>query len=161
MIARSLVRECAVVTAQEQTLGEPLPASFRLDLTRKVYAEYLEVEGVNYIKNLSNTKPKSARTELLLDAQKTGPVCQLLIAQDHLGVRAVQFAGSAGGAFEAELTPGAWYKDMSMPDGFAGVWVKTDVREADCLHLHAPYVDIFLHLDGQSQRYYCLRPQFG
>lgn len=127
MVAEFLVHECAVVTAQEQMLQDASPSESLVDLTRNVYAEYHKFDGVYYIKSLRNSGSKKGKNKLLLlDVQKKGTVCKVFVAEDHLGIRSVQFAPSNTTSMPRPI-PGAWWKDISRPGGITKIRVKTDV----------------------------------
>lgn len=128
MIAKLLVRECAAVTAQEQTLLDALPSEFLVDLTHKVYAQYRVVDGVCYIKSLRNTKSETDKKEvLLLRAQEKAAIHKVFIAEDHLGIRSVHFTPSSR---RPDLGPGVWWKCISRRGGIAKIRAITDVSKA-------------------------------
>jgi len=131
MVAEFLVHECAAVTAQEQTLEDNhsgyLPSESLIELTRNVYAQYHEFDGVYYIKSLRNSRSKRGKNELLLlGVQKKGAIGRVFVAEDHLGIRSVQFA-SSDTISEPRPIPGTWWKDISRPGGITKIRAKTDV----------------------------------
>lgn len=129
MIAKLLVRECAAVTAQEQTLLDALPSEFLVDLTHKVYAQYRVVDGVCYIKSLRNTKSETDKKEvLLLRAQEKAAIHKVFIAEDHLGIRSVHFTPSSR---RPDLGPGVWWKCISRRGGIAKIRAITDVSKTN------------------------------
>ncbi|KAG7421587.1 hypothetical protein Forpe1208_v000122 [Fusarium oxysporum f. sp. rapae] len=56
-IAGLLVRECAVITAEEQSRGVNV-SDMTVDLTQDVYISYTTVDGVRYVKSIGNTLSK-------------------------------------------------------------------------------------------------------
>lgn len=134
MIAEFLIYECAVVTAQEQTLKTDntasVPSEFSLDLTRNVYAQYRKFDGVIYLKNLLNSQSEKGKYELLLlDVKRISTICKILVAEDHLGIRSIQFASSDTGPEPCPI-PGAWWTDITRLGGITKIRVKSDVSEA-------------------------------
>jgi hypothetical protein len=132
MVAKLLESECAIVTAQQQTLGDEesgiLLPDFIIDLTRNVYAQYYELDGVCYVKTLSNSRPETGKDQrLLFDAQQGGRVHKVLVAEDHLGIRSVRFA-SCNAVSDTHPVPRAWWKDISGPGGVTKMRATTDVR---------------------------------
>lgn len=132
MIAGFLVRECAVVTAQEQTLETAMCGSL-FDLSHNVYTRYRVVDGVRYVASLQNSRSGTRNEEeLLFDAQNNGMVRKLIIVEDHLGVRLVHFSSEiATGQVERHGTPGhlprAWWRAIHRPGGFTKIRAKGDV----------------------------------
>jgi hypothetical protein len=87
-IAEMMVHECATITNEQQSLEEPeTPQSVRLD--RAVYASYYVIDGVRYVKSLTNTVPDGERYTLL---SKTGQAVRgVYVAEDCRGIRAIKF----------------------------------------------------------------------
>ena len=101
-IAEILVHECAAITNEQQS--QPIervePTTF-LWLHEEVYAAYTVIDGVRYVKELTNSKdniPKGTYTLL----KKQGEPCQIYIAEDHRGIRAAKFCSTG----TAPLGPG-------------------------------------------------------
>ncbi|KXX73655.1 putative tRNA sulfurtransferase [Madurella mycetomatis] len=94
-VARHLVREFAIITAQSQVRVHA-SAGAQIDLSRDVYASYAIFEGIRYLKTLRNaTEAEAERGEyLLMDARRGRVVQHIYIAFDHLGIRQVQFASA-------------------------------------------------------------------
>ncbi|KAJ4017911.1 hypothetical protein NW766_003984 [Fusarium irregulare] len=93
-IAEILVHECAAITNEQQS--QPIervePTTF-LWLHEEVYAAYTIIDGVRYVKELTNSKdqiPKGTYTLL----KKQGEPCQICIAEDHRGIRAAKFCST-------------------------------------------------------------------
>lgn len=130
MIANLLVRECAIVTAQEQALPDALPSSFIVDLTQNVYAQYLDIDGFCHVKSLQNSKSETVKKQALLPrAQEDFANLKIFVAEDHLGIRAVHFASSSRMP-ETSLGSGVWWKCISRRHGNAKIRVTTDVSRA-------------------------------
>ena len=53
---------------KEQILGvaHPLPESFEVDLTRNVYAQYLELDGIAHVRGFGNSQSETGEREVLL-----------------------------------------------------------------------------------------------
>ncbi|CAF3490094.1 unnamed protein product [Fusarium graminearum] len=91
-IAKMLVHECATITNQEQSLGwGQAPRSIRLDSA--VYATYSVIDGVRYVKSLTNF-PDQGREEYTLLSKEGQTHSRLYIAHDYRGVRAVKLCPS-------------------------------------------------------------------
>jgi hypothetical protein len=79
-IAGLLVRECAVITAEEQSLGTNV-SDMTVDLTQDVYISYTIVDGVRYVKSIDNTMSKFCNEEHSGLLSKQGePVGKIWIA---------------------------------------------------------------------------------
>lgn len=112
MIAGFLIRECAVVSLQEQVLKcQNQQRRLALDLAKPVYASYVSVEGRCYVQCLKNedseahgaeaseekpedpNKAEAKRMNLLFPGRSvaTQSSVNLLVASDHLGIRRVLF----------------------------------------------------------------------
>jgi hypothetical protein len=134
MVADLLVYECAVVTTREQrpetdNLGN-LPSKFSLDLTRDIYAQYYEFDGIYYVKTLMNSRGKEGNCgRLLFSEQKYGLIQHILVAEDHVGIRSVQFV-SSNTVPEPCLIPGVWWTSISGLGGITKVIAHTDVSRA-------------------------------
>src|SRR6266699_2573708 len=118
MTASFLVRESAVVTAQAQSLDPA--ADSHVDLSQNVYAIFTAIDGVRYVKHLRNSSRIGADEReqylLVLDVRRQGTVRKVVIAEDHLGIRRVQFI-SVNMVCGSGLIPGAWWREISRPDG--------------------------------------------
>ncbi|KAF5574926.1 hypothetical protein FPANT_11541 [Fusarium pseudoanthophilum] len=71
-IAGHLVRECAAITAEEQSLGTAV-SDTAVDITQDVYAKYTAVDGVRYVKSLYNTASDSGDQDHPTLLSKKGP----------------------------------------------------------------------------------------
>ncbi len=143
MIAEFLVRECAVVTAQEQTLGSAV-SDCLVDLSRNVYVRYHVVDGFRYIKSLQNSQSGTDKEEqLVYNVRKTGTASKIVIAEDHLGIRLVHFSSNkATGRLkgpdiipsQSDHLPSTWWRTISRPGGITKIRAKFDVsRAATCV----------------------------
>ncbi|KAH7185200.1 uncharacterized protein B0J16DRAFT_125215 [Fusarium flagelliforme] len=94
-IAEMLVHECATITHQQQSQSlERMEPTTSLWLHKKVYATYIVIDGVRYVKELTNSKdhlPKEAYVTVL---KKQREDCQICVAEDHRGIRAVKFCST-------------------------------------------------------------------
>lgn len=76
MVAGSLVRECAAVHLQESSLAAEARKflarhfSYEVNLSHDIYAQYVYLEGVRYIRALFNERPANPGTgQRIYDAQ--------------------------------------------------------------------------------------------
>ncbi|KAL6917404.1 hypothetical protein FSST1_008899 [Fusarium sambucinum] len=91
-IAEMLVHECATITNEEQSVGRSEDArTIRLDSA--VYATYSVVDGVRYVKSLTNS-PVPDREEYTQLSKEGQTHSRLYIAHDFRGVRAIRLAPS-------------------------------------------------------------------
>ncbi|KAL9574036.1 hypothetical protein ACKAV7_001812 [Fusarium commune] len=105
-IAGLLVRECAVITAEEQSLGVNV-SDMTVDLTQDVYISYTTVDGVRYVKSIGNTLSKFCN-------------------EDHPGLLSKQ--GEPVGASLAGPTPivKSWWRHISTPCDVKNITIKSD-----------------------------------
>ncbi|RSL46591.1 hypothetical protein CEP51_015908 [Fusarium floridanum] len=125
-IAGLLVRECAVITSEEQSLGKNASNTL-VDLSRDVYASYYVVDGVRYATGLSNSIDDLSEDKHHVLVRKAGQsMHKIWIAEDHRGIRCVRFCSSD--AILPAPTPIArsWWRYISASDGIEEITVKTD-----------------------------------
>lgn len=126
MVARFLVRECAAVAAQAQAQGCGDTLTGFLNLSRPVYASYVKTNGCYYVKTLRNhaRTDASETTYLLLPRTYTNRYASsrrnsgkdMLVAEDHLGIRRVIFLDSnqrKSWCRNPPSVPGAWWRRIS------------------------------------------------
>ncbi|PQE33521.1 hypothetical protein CJF32_00003384 [Rutstroemia sp. NJR-2017a WRK4] len=126
MIAGHLVRECAVITAQELPNEEPSDSA--IDFSHDVYARHIVIEGIRYIRCLRNSAqstPEVGET-LLLKGQSSGDFRNVYIGEDHLGIRHIQLFSSSKPSVR---TPGLWWRQLSEPCCDSTFRTKTDVSQ--------------------------------
>jgi hypothetical protein len=125
-IAGLLVRECATITAEQQSLGTST-SDLLIDLSRNIYATYHAVDGIGYVKSLSNSRPESHEKEVHVLHKEESGVRRIHVAEDHRGIRCVKFSSSDD--LSSGLCPVArvWWRDMSVPSDITQIRVKTDV----------------------------------
>lgn len=126
-IAGLLVRECAAITAEEQSLGTSVSSTF-VDLSRDVYAIYHTVDGVRYVKSLVNPPSQSCDEGHHVLARNEGrAVHKIWIAEDHRGVRFVSFCSSDTALPGPAPIARSWWRAISVPDGIRAITIETDV----------------------------------
>ncbi len=128
IIAGFLVRECAVITAEELANQNSVDNSV-LDLSQDVYGRYVVIDGVRYIKSLRNASGSIAEPgeELLLDTHMVHNIRNIHIGEDHLGVRHVQFSPSMNVSRSHLSIPGLWWRQLSESCGISKIPTRTDV----------------------------------
>lgn len=106
MVAENLVMEAATVYSEK--MFSPLNLTgksyINIDLTKDVYMEYLEIEGISYVKWLNNTN-LGGKGQLIFRARKSQQVKTIYIAFDYLGIRRVSFESPIGVAFNEDCLP--------------------------------------------------------
>ncbi|KAH7255279.1 uncharacterized protein BKA55DRAFT_688295 [Fusarium redolens] len=86
-VAGLLVRECTVITAEEQSLGINV-SNITVDITQDIYISYTTIDGVRYVKSIGNTVSKLYNEDHPGLLSKQGePVGKIWIAEDHRGIR--------------------------------------------------------------------------
>ena len=89
----------------------------KVDMARKIWARYVDYEGIRYIATLTNYECG----ELIFDPETSPPggVHTVYIGKDHLGVRQLVFNESDQAPLIDEC-PGLWWVPLPMPDVDAG-----------------------------------------
>ncbi|TAQ88178.1 hypothetical protein B7494_g3492 [Chlorociboria aeruginascens] len=111
MIAGHLIRECAIITAQELA-NEDSASDSIIDLSHDVYVRHIMIEGIRYIRSLRNSAqstPKQGET-LLLESPNSSDVRNVYIGMDHLGIRHIQLSSSSKSRLRI---PGLWWRKLS------------------------------------------------
>ncbi|SPO01888.1 uncharacterized protein DNG_04561 [Cephalotrichum gorgonifer] len=98
LVAGFFVQQCAAITLQELVADDtsyPPPDLHQadVDLARDVYARYIHVEGVQYVRSLSNEPPSEAQESVVrvFKARPGRVVRTVYVRYDHIGVRGVWF----------------------------------------------------------------------
>ncbi|KAF6830022.1 hypothetical protein CMUS01_07916 [Colletotrichum musicola] len=104
-IAGLLVRECAIVTSEEQLLGKGA-SDTSIDLLSDVYESYQVVDGVRYARSLFNSTSKVSEDEHHVLARKAGQavVRKIWIAEDHRGIRDILVSGDTASQITKNYT---------------------------------------------------------
>ncbi|KAI1209198.1 uncharacterized protein F4807DRAFT_467816 [Annulohypoxylon truncatum] len=131
MITDNFVRECAIVTAYEQTLSASLPPGNTINLSRDVYAEYTTFDGIRYLKTLRNPEDRKGHGELVLRGQEVGSIREVYVIDDHFGVRDLLFVSDKDRLDRilpspSSLPSGTWVRRISTPLGIWNVGVECD-----------------------------------
>ncbi|KZZ99700.1 hypothetical protein AAL_02272 [Moelleriella libera RCEF 2490] len=114
-IAGLLVRECAAITAEEQSLGINVSDDI-IDLTQDVYISYTTVDGVRYVKSLGNTVSKLCNQERPVLLSKQGePVSKIWIAEDYRGIRSVKFCSTDASLAGPTPIAKSWWRAICVP----------------------------------------------
>lgn len=124
-IARLLVRECAVITAEEQSLGINV-SDMTVDHTQDVYISYTTVDGIRYVKSISNTASKNEDQPRLLSKQGE-PVGKMCIAEDYRGIRCVKFCPADASLAGPTPIVKSWWRAISIPCDIKNITIKSDV----------------------------------
>ncbi|RKK83319.1 hypothetical protein BFJ68_g17460 [Fusarium oxysporum] len=128
-IAGLLVRECAAVTAEEQSLGTKV-SHHTVDLTQDVYVDYTIVDGVRYVKSLGNTVPKLCNQDHHMLLSKQGePVGKIWIAEDYRGIRSVKFCSADASLAGPTPIVKSWWRAISAPCDIEKITIRSDLRD--------------------------------
>ncbi|GKU06414.1 unnamed protein product [Fusarium langsethiae] len=125
-VAGLLVRECAAITAKEQSLGTDV-SDIAVNLTQDVYVRYTNVDGVRYVKSLDNTASELCDQDRHMLLSKQGePVRKIWIDEDYRGIRFVKL--STADATLAEPTPIAksWWRAIYVQCDIENIIIKSD-----------------------------------
>ncbi len=136
MVARLLVRECAAVTRQEETLAYGgISRLLTIDRTRNIYAKYCRIDGVRYVQILRNTKPARGEWQLLYDTRR-GAASGISLVEDHLGIRVMRFIFPDSPPPPALHIRRAWWRDVRLIAGSSPhLQATTDARTPCLIHL--------------------------
>ncbi|KAF5019920.1 hypothetical protein F66182_8060 [Fusarium sp. NRRL 66182] len=126
MIAGLLVRECAAITAEEQSLGINV-FDVTVDLGKDVYVCYTTVDGVRYVKSIGNTISKLCNEEHTVLLSKQGePVSKIWIAEDHRGIRSVKFGFADASLAGPTPIVKSWWRAISARCDIKKITIKSD-----------------------------------
>jgi hypothetical protein len=139
MVAGHLVPQCALVTSQDQAAADAEASSYEIDISKPVYASYVKVDGLIYVKRLFNSQAGTSDGDVRLflpakdDAQTSAPAVWVL--EDHQGVRKVAFL--APDVLDAWVrtkspAPGLWWRKVTV-DKSSIIKIQSDVRPASPL----------------------------
>ncbi|KAH0427535.1 hypothetical protein CcaCcLH18_09600 [Colletotrichum camelliae] len=132
MVARHLVRQCALHMAQSQVRAADKVGDTVLDLTQSVFASYLKINGRYYIKRLQNSPDPSSGSGccLLLPAQNSREEdVNIFVAEDHIGIRRVVFVSPKQleeRCRSQSSVPSAWWKHISQGVMPSAITIKGD-----------------------------------
>lgn len=126
-IAGFLVRECAVITTEAQSLGTDV-SDMTVDLTQDVYVSYTTIEGLRYVKSISNTAPKLCNEDQTGLLSKQGEsVGKIWIAEDYCGIRFVRFCPADASLAGPTPMVKSWWRTISIPCDVDKITIKFDV----------------------------------
>ena len=125
VIAGFLVRVCPIVTGQDLVYQETVSDSL-VDLSQNVYARYVKIDGISYIRGVRNCLPSKVESgeRLLLKVQDRSEKWTIHIRLDLLGVRYI----SVSPPRISYNIPGLWWRQLSLPKWIKNLKVVTDVR---------------------------------
>ncbi|KAM0434010.1 hypothetical protein ACHAPT_003954 [Fusarium lateritium] len=150
MISGHLVRECAMVTAKDQSLFSQASDTL-VDLSRDVYASYSVLDGVRYVKSLCNLDTDEVgEYHRILNAEEQSYVDRISICEDHLGISA------------APVVKG-WWRDVPKTDftitveqgKFSGIHLTSDgIKLRDITNtLRSTFTQYTRHISWPSPEY--------
>jgi len=125
MIAGYLIRECAVITAQELA-NEDSASTSVIDLSCNLYVRYIMIEGIRYIQSLRSSNcstPTPGETRLLV-SQHSNDIRNVYIGEDHLGIRQIQLRSSSKSRLRIT---GLWWRQLSESCCISKIRTRTDV----------------------------------
>ncbi|KAF4338449.1 hypothetical protein FBEOM_7718 [Fusarium beomiforme] len=123
VIAGILIRLCASVTAQERTLGTEA-SKVSVDLLRHVYVTYTVVEGVRYVKSISNSSSTQHQDSLALSSGQA--ISKIWIAEDYRGIRFVKFCSANMQLSGPTPIKESWWRSISSPCNIGRINAQTD-----------------------------------
>jgi hypothetical protein len=126
-IAGHLVRECAAITAEEQSLGTAVSDTV-VDITRDIYANYTAVDGVRYVKSLYNTASGSGdQDHPTLLGKKGKSIDKIWIAEDYRGIRSVIFCGADSPQVGPTPITKSWWRVLTTSSNTKEIACQSDV----------------------------------
>ena len=124
VVAGHLVRFSLAVTGQELVCQDSVDDNI-LDICQDMYARYVIIDGIKYIKSLRNhhrSTPEPGE-KLLFEARSGTASYDIHFSQDAIGIRHFQI--------DPQVTPcripGLWWMKFTLPEGVPWVEAKTDV----------------------------------
>ncbi|TKW56476.1 hypothetical protein CTA1_2099 [Colletotrichum tanaceti] len=113
LVAGHLVRQCAIVTLQNQVPANAKASNHEIGLLGPVYASYVKIDGTIYVRNLYNSSVG----------------VDVWASEDHRGIRQVVFLTSS--AFEIwcnkqRPVPGVWWRKVPLEDVCSIVKIQFD-----------------------------------
>lgn len=134
MIATLLVRECVIATSYQlwQSLGNKTFSSYLVNLSQNIYADFVTINGLHYISNLSNTPGSTTvRRTCVWKAQAAIVQVDIYFAENYLGIQKLLFVVNDNSkmwpAFGKAVQTGIWWRRLSR-SSTASFRVLTDVR---------------------------------
>ncbi|KAJ0165436.1 hypothetical protein CTA2_11275 [Colletotrichum tanaceti] len=133
LVAGHLVRQCAIVTLQNQVPANAKASNHEIGLLGPVYASYVKIDGTIYVRNLYNSSvgTSSSDTRLFLPTKKDSKTAGVDVwaSEDHRGIRQVVFLTSS--AFEIwcnkqRPVPGVWWRKVPLEDVCSIVKIQFD-----------------------------------
>ncbi|KAK2773500.1 hypothetical protein CKAH01_13540 [Colletotrichum kahawae] len=134
MVARHLVRQCALHMAQSQVRTADKVGDSILDLNQSVFASYIKIDGRHYIKRLQNTPESGSGSGccLLLPARNSKEKdMNIFVAEDHIGVRRLAFVSTRKleeWCRNQSSVPGVWWKNISQGVMPSAIIINGDVQ---------------------------------
>lgn len=141
MVAGYLVRECAIITAEELAL-DVCASDSQIDLSLDVYAHYVSIEGILYVQSLHNASRSESEgeEERLFDARQGRLVRNIYVGYDHLGVRDILFVSAKDDLLPPRHTIGVWWTELAREDGILRVATETDVSRLLSPSSHSSHI---------------------
>ncbi|KAI8959431.1 hypothetical protein F5Y11DRAFT_368065 [Daldinia sp. FL1419] len=120
-IAQYLLREYSITRAAKNWLTFRVPIDIYVDISTKIWARYIEFEGIKYLATLSN---KPCDDGILLIGNSISEIHNIYISEDHLGIRQIYFTYPT----HASITPssGIWWRTLPRPYSDVKLHGKTD-----------------------------------
>ncbi|KAF4920742.1 hypothetical protein CGCVW01_v006623 [Colletotrichum viniferum] len=119
IVARHLVRWCALHMSECQVRTADKVGDSVLDLNQSVFASYIKIDGRYYIKRLQNTPDSRSGSGccLLLPTRNSREKdMNIFVAEDHIGIRRLAFVSTKHleeWCRNQSSVPGAWWKNIS------------------------------------------------
>ncbi|KAF5543875.1 hypothetical protein FPHYL_11158 [Fusarium phyllophilum] len=125
-IAGHLVRECAAITAEEQSLGTAV-SDTAVDITQDIYANYTAVDGVRYVQSLYNMASNLGDQDHPTLLSKGGKsVDKIWIAEDHRGIRSVIFCSVESPLVGPTPIMKSWWRVLDLSKETKQIAIKSD-----------------------------------
>ncbi|QPG94272.1 hypothetical protein C2857_005567 [Epichloe festucae Fl1] len=128
MVAGHLYRLLAAIACQD-VAQHVHPYKSAIDLTLDVYATYVSIEGVSYLRSLRNSPPKiDAKGRRILDARHSRVIRTIYVGYDHVGIRHVHFDLPEQGDIRSLYLDccGIWWKQLTRNSGLSRLVTQSD-----------------------------------
>lgn len=136
-ITGHLVRECAAITAEEQSLDTAV-SDTTVDITQDIYADYTAVDGVRYVKSLYNMASNyDNQDHPTLLRKRSKSIDKIWIAEDHRGIRSVVFCDKDSPLVGPTPITKSWWRALTISNDTKEIAIKSDVSTI-CLLTSSP-----------------------
>jgi hypothetical protein len=130
-VSSYLLRECAAVSVRAELHAKSgsfgmQPQQILMNVRRDIYADFVNLEGIQYVKRLCDSTLQASSQGRLLNVQSKSLPSSIYVAEDHLGIRLVLFGRPDKALREQSKLLGLWWNIVNI-DADTEVKTETDV----------------------------------